>query len=83
MRATNDSSIEAADAERDDLRRQSVGIELAFNTIGWKRTNLLFAALDALLGDPFVSTAFGGSAAGADGGLDHELDDRPSAGDVT
>ena len=39
---------------------QAVGVELAFNTIGWKRSNLLFDALDALLGDPLISTAFGG-----------------------
>ena len=39
----------------------AVGIELAFNTIGWKPTNLLFAALDALLGDPLISSAFGGA----------------------
>ena len=34
---------------------QSVGIALAFNTVGWGRSNLLFAALDALLGDPLIS----------------------------
>ena len=31
------------DAGRDDLGHESVGVELAFNTIGWKRSNLLFA----------------------------------------
>ncbi|HEY3484643.1 MAG TPA: hypothetical protein VGK49_04625, partial [Ilumatobacteraceae bacterium] len=59
--ATNASSIEATALSAMSSGAQSVGIELAFNTIGWGRTNLLFAALDALLGDPLISTAFGGS----------------------
>ena len=33
---------------------------LAFNTIGWKPSNVLFNAVDALLGDPLVSDAFDG-----------------------
>ena len=40
---------------------QAVGILLAFNTVGWGRSNLLFAALDALMGDPLISSAFGGA----------------------
>ena len=55
---------------------QSVGVELAFNTIGWERSNLLFAALDALLGDPLISIGVRRPAAGADRGVDHRLDDR-------
>ena len=27
---------------------------MAFNTIGWKPTNIFFAALDAILGDPQI-----------------------------
>ena len=61
VNATNDSLIEAQTLAAMASGAQSVGIELAFNTIGWKRTNLLFAALDALLGDPLISSAFGGS----------------------
>ncbi len=38
---------------------------LAFNTIGWKPSNVLFAAVDALLGDPLISTAFGGASPAA------------------
>ena len=39
----------------------AMGFQLAFNTIGWQPTNLLFAALDALIGDPTIQTAaFGG-----------------------
>ena len=40
---------------------ESVGVILAFNTIGWKPSNVLFMAVDALLGDPLISTAFGGA----------------------
>ncbi len=36
------------------------GITMAFNTIGWVPTNVFFAAVDALLGDPLISRAFGG-----------------------
>ena len=40
---------------------QGVGIVMAFNTIGWKPTNIFFAALDALLGDPLIQgRAFAG-----------------------
>ena len=33
---------------------------LAFNSIGWKPSNILFNAVDALLGDPLISSAFNG-----------------------
>ena len=45
----------------DEPRRDAVGLRsrsrslLAFNTVGWGRSNLLFAAVDALLGDPLIS----------------------------
>ena len=35
---------------------------LVFNTIGWRPSNLLFNAVDAILGDPLISTAFDGQA---------------------
>src|SRR5262249_4684899 len=38
----------------------SVGVTLAFNSIGWQAQNVLFNALDALLGDPLLASAFGG-----------------------
>ena len=33
---------------------------LVFNSIGWKPSNILFNAVDALLGDPLISSAFNG-----------------------
>ncbi|HEY3484587.1 MAG TPA: hypothetical protein VGK49_04340, partial [Ilumatobacteraceae bacterium] len=59
--ATNDSLIEATTLAAMTSGAQSVGIQLAFNTVGWGRSNLLFAAIDALLGDPLISEAFGGA----------------------
>ncbi len=40
--ATNDSLIEAQTLSAMSSGAESVGIELAFNTIGWKRSNILF-----------------------------------------
>ena len=39
----------------------AIGIMLAFNSIGWKPSNILFNAVDALLGDPLISSAFDGA----------------------
>ena len=39
---------------------------MAFNSIGWKSTNILFNALDALLGDPLISGAFDGASTPSD-----------------
>ena len=38
----------------------AVGVTLAFNTIGWKSENVLFSAIDALLGDSLLADAFSG-----------------------
>ncbi len=35
-------------------------LTLAFNTIGWKSQNFLFNTIDAILGDPLISSAFHG-----------------------
>src|SRR5262249_29099424 len=37
-----------------------VGVTLAFNSIGWKPQNILFNTVDAVIGDPAISSAFGG-----------------------
>ena len=59
--ASNLSEVDATTQSASSSGANSVGIQLAFNTIGWKPTNLFFAALDALLGDPLVqNAAFGG-----------------------
>ncbi len=52
LTATADSKLEAFD--------ESFSFVLAFNTIGWLPSNILFNAVDALLGDPLISTAFNG-----------------------
>ena len=49
--ATSTSHIEAWTA---------VSVVLVFNSIGWKPSNILFNAVDALLGDPLISAAFNG-----------------------
>ncbi|MEW5797300.1 MAG: hypothetical protein AB1772_13220, partial [Candidatus Zixiibacteriota bacterium] len=33
---------------------------VAFNAVGWKAQNVLFSAIDALIGDPMLSSAFDG-----------------------
>ena len=38
----------------------AVGVTLAFNTIGWDSENVLFSAIDALLGSSTLASAFGG-----------------------
>ena len=58
--ATNLSVIDALTFAATSTGNQAVGVLLAFNTIGWNPSNLLFAAVDALLGDPLISEAFNG-----------------------
>jgi hypothetical protein len=38
---------------------KAVGVTLSFNSMGWAPQNLLFNAVDALIGSPEVSAAFG------------------------
>ena len=52
MTATNLSAMSSG--------AESIGVILAFNTIGWGPSNVLFQAVDALLGDPLISSAFDG-----------------------
>ena len=61
LNASNLSEIDATTESASSSGANSVSFQLAFNTIGWLPTNLLFAALDALLGDPTIQgAAFGG-----------------------
>ena len=48
--ARNASQITADNAATMEAGGVAVGVTLAFNTIGWRAQNVLFAALDALLG---------------------------------
>src|SRR5260221_5124252 len=36
------------------------GVTLAFNSIGWKPQNILFNAVDAIISEPAISSAFRG-----------------------
>src|SRR5262249_19594165 len=45
-------------------KTDAFGVTLAFNTIGWASQNILFNAIDALIGDPAIANAFGGEIGG-------------------
>lgn len=48
--AVNAANIEAENSMEADAEGLAIGVTLAFNTIGWQSQNVLFNALDALLG---------------------------------
>ncbi|MDP3513146.1 MAG: DUF4347 domain-containing protein, partial [Sulfuritalea sp.] len=50
LEAQNTSAIDATVKSASKSGGQAVGVTLAFNSIGWAPTNLLFASLDALIG---------------------------------
>ncbi|PWL19825.1 MAG: hypothetical protein DCO98_12050, partial [Altererythrobacter sp. XM-24bin4] len=50
VRALNDASIEALNKSATVSGDTAVGVSLAFNTVGYAPTNLLFASVDALVG---------------------------------
>ncbi|MDZ7841198.1 MAG: DUF4347 domain-containing protein [Gammaproteobacteria bacterium] len=58
--ADNTSGVDATLKASTQTGDTGVGITLAFNTIGWQPQNVLFNAVDALLGDPLISEAFDG-----------------------
>ena len=58
--AENGSAIDARLLSATSTGEIAVGLMLAFNSIGWNSQNILFNAIDALLGDPLLSSAFGG-----------------------
>ena len=60
MTALNTSGIDAKILSATTSGDTGVGVTLAFNTLGWKSQNILFNAVDALLGDPLISEAFHG-----------------------
>jgi hypothetical protein len=53
--AANAADISATNLSTMSSGASSIGIMLAFNTIGWKPSNVLFQVLDAILGDPLLS----------------------------
>lgn len=64
MPPTTPALIEATNLSATTSSDTAVGITLAFNSIGWNTQNFLFNTVDALLGDPLISEAMGGSNAG-------------------
>lgn len=58
--AVNTSTLKAATVNSATSEGISVAATLAFNTIGWEAQNILFNTVDAILGDPLISEAFGG-----------------------
>ena len=68
VQATNSMNLSATAVNAVTTKAsgaEAVGVTLAFNTIGWQATNILFSAIDTLLGDPLIADAFG-SDIGAD-----------------
>ena len=58
--ALNSSGIDATILSATTSGDKAFGFTIAFNSIGWKSQNILFNAVDALLGDPLISEAFHG-----------------------
>ncbi|MGD8421483.1 MAG: hypothetical protein PVJ78_13640, partial [Gammaproteobacteria bacterium] len=63
--AKNTSALDATTKGSTQSGDSAVGAVLAFNSVGWNASNVLFNAVDALLGDPIVSEAFDGAGDGA------------------
>ena len=61
VRAELLAEIEAQALVAIDGAGNAFGLTLAFNTIGWEPTNVFFALIEALIGDPVIgeNTAFG------------------------
>jgi len=64
--AENVSTLEATATSKIEGFDQTFGAVVAFNSIGWRSSNVLFNALDALLGDPLLSDAFDGASTPSD-----------------
>ena len=58
--AENDSGIDATLHSSGLTAGDGFNFSIAFNSLGWKAQNILFNAIDALLGDPLISSAFNG-----------------------
>jgi hypothetical protein len=59
--ATNTSTLTATATTTIAAFDVSLGLVIAFNSIGWKGQNLLFNFVDALLGAPTLAAVFDGS----------------------
>ncbi|MEO6790620.1 MAG: hypothetical protein ABI187_06590, partial [Ornithinibacter sp.] len=61
VEAVMSSGIDATVMASTSTGDTGAAFVLAFNSVGWKTQNLLFNAVDALLGDPLISLAFNGN----------------------
>ena len=52
------STLDATNTSLTTTGDTGVGITLAFNSVGWMPSNILFNAIDTLIGDPLISGAF-------------------------
>ena len=60
VEASSTAGIDATILSATSTGADGFGFTLAFNSIGWKAQNFLFNAVDTLLGDPLVASAFNG-----------------------
>ncbi|MCZ7598728.1 MAG: hypothetical protein M5U09_14690 [Gammaproteobacteria bacterium] len=65
VKADNTSTMDATTKGATQSGDKAIGVVLAFNSVGWEASNVLFNAVDALLGDPLISEAFNGAGQGA------------------
>jgi hypothetical protein len=65
IEADNTSVLDATTKGAISSGDKAIGVVLAFNSVGWKSQNVLFNAIDALIGDPAISEAFDGDGNGA------------------
>ena len=63
--ANNTALLDATVNTSSQSGDTAVAFTLAFNSLGWQPQNVLFNAIDALLGDPLISEAFDGEESGA------------------
>ena len=63
--AQNTSELNATTKGSTQSGDSATGVVLAFNSVGWKSSNILFNSVDAILGDPIISDAFNGAGNGA------------------
>src|SRR5207253_11150288 len=82
--ARNTATIDASALNAVTTGGTGVGVTLAFNSIGWKPQNILFNTVDAIIGDPAVSTAFNGEVpSGATAYIEDSTVDASGAASVT
>ncbi|MDX5318537.1 MAG: hypothetical protein LPK38_04170, partial [Actinomycetes bacterium] len=82
IEALNLTEVDATTRAASSSGANALGLLMAFNTIGWEPTNLFFATVDALIGDPLISSAFDGES-GADSRAELSFTPVVAGGNVT